>query len=378
MPSPLNPTLFHQLQAQFGELRVSNAGQEQIARRTPDPMRPGRFITQASQRGEQYACCCPFCGDDRFRLYVSYLCGEKDPMTGRRNYRLWCCQNEKCHQSEANQQVFRSRLSLPIGRRRACRAAIATPAAAPQPPRPITLPENLIPITALPPTHPEAAYIVQRGFDLEELYRTWNVGFCDSSVQCRPPVPNRIIIPVYKPAQMFSATPDAALTLGGWQARLVPGLEPLASSAAKYLSAEGMQKAELLYGLHWAIQTTGPVYVVEGPTDCWRIGPGAVALFGKTLSATQKLLLVHHFAGRPFIVMLDPDAYEAAQRVQDELYLARGASAGENRVVLVDLPPGREDPADCTREEIFAVAAEALRQPARPGPKSTAIQPCVA
>ena len=88
-----------------------------------------------------------------------------------------------------------------------------------------------------------------------------------------------------------------------------------------------------------------------------------MAIFGKDLSQTQKLLLVHHFAGRPIIVMLDPDAYEEAERIQHTLFLTRGRAEGDNRVAVADLPAHREDPAACTREEITAAASQALGQP---------------
>jgi DNA primase len=94
--------------------------------------------------------------------------------------------------------------------------------------------------------------------------------------------------------------------------------------------------------------------VVEGAADCWRIGPGAVGLFGKSLSLPQKALLVHHFAGRPVFVMLDRDAGEDARAVQRALALARSGSPGNNRVLLRELPPGRKDPAECTPQEIAA------------------------
>lgn len=206
---------------------------------------------------------------------------------------------------------------------------------------------------------------MQRGFDLSYLAYTWDIGFCNWCLQCRPVATNRIVIPIYRPAQMFAPAPDTPQqpVLAGWQARVVPGLELHGGADAKYLSAAGMRKSELLYGLHLAITSPGPVYLVEGPTDCWRIGPGAVALFGKDLSQAQKLLLVHHFARRPIVVMLDAAAYEEARRIQHTLYLARGVAEGDNRVVVADLPAHCEDPAACTREEITAAASQALGQP---------------
>jgi hypothetical protein len=361
--SILNPTLFQALQARFGQVRVTNAGQHRVARRVPDPMRPGRFKTQAAQRGEQYAVACPFCNDHKPRLYVSYMYGQKDSTTGKPNYSLWYCQNEKCHESVANRRLFRGMTAVPLGRRRHAAAGSSSPPPSPEPTGPITLPEGLIPIDALPPTHPAPAYLLRRGFDLSCLRRTWgDISFCDSCLSSRPVATNRIVIPIYRPAQMFAPAADEEpdLVLGGWQARSIPGMEPLAGADAKYLFAEGMQKSELLYGLELAVTTQGPVYVVEGPTDCWRIGPGSVAIFGKTLSMTQKLLLVHHFAGRPMIVLLDPDARESAQQIRQELTMARGCTDADNRVVTADVPSHREDPADCTREEIVSVANAAL------------------
>ena len=358
MSSPLNPTLFSMLQAQFGEVRISNAGQPRIATRVPDPARPGRFIERTDQRGEQYGCSCPFCGDQGCRFYISYMYGVLDPATGQRNYALWCCFNEQCHRSETNRRILRSRLALPLSRRHAQHVEIA-PISAPTPvSKEIILPEGLTPIASLPASHPAAIYLSARGFDLQYLQDTWDVSFCDWCLECRPTATRRIVIPAYSPAKLFSPTydPSQPLVLRGWQARIVPGFEVLGGSDAKYLSAAGMQKSELLYGLPSALAATGPVFLVEGPADAWRLGPGALALFGKDLSQTQKLLLVHHFPGRPIHIMLDQDAQDAAQKIQHDLSLARSGSPGDNRVNILTLPPGRKDPGECTQEEIATYA----------------------
>jgi len=360
---PLHPALYHALQHRFGEVRIANAGQRRLTRRVPDPVRPGRFITQAEQRGEQYVVPCPFCHDHKPRLYVSYVYGRRDPRTGRNNYRLWCCHNERCHEVAANRRIFRSMAAAPIGRQRH-RARVEFPSSAtrPQEAHEIVLPDGLIPIDALPASHPGPAYLQRRGFDCTDLASTWQISFCDSCMNCQPVATNRIVIPVYRPAQMFApatAEPQSQV-LAGWQARIVPGLLPLAGEDNKYLFPSGMQKSELLYGLHLAMQTSGPVFVVEGTSDCWRIGPGAVGLFGKSLSTTEKLLLVHHFAGQPIVILLDRDAHQDAEQIQRQLLLARSGLPGDNRVVIAELPAHRDDPADCTREEIFDAARCAL------------------
>ena len=366
MTVPLNPALYQAIQSRFPRVKITNAGQPRVIQYSPHPGRPGKLRATATQRGEQFVIDCPFCRDDRQRLYVSYQYGVRDPKTGSSNLGLWYCQNEKCHENPAHRQAFRMMTRLPLGREAGFRGQLQPAPAVMPPPAPvqIELPESVVSINSLPPTYPAAAYLIQRGFDLDELWTTWGVGFCDACYAVQPIATDRIVIPVWRPAKMFAAatTEPQPLVLGGWQARAIPGFEHLGGSDAKYISALGMRKSEMLYGLPQALQTSGPIVVVEGPTDAWRIGPGAVALFGKDLSQTQKLLLVHHFAGRPIVVMLDPDAADAAAQVHRELRLVRPTGPGDNRVVLARLPDGCEDPGACTREQIWQAVAVALGQ----------------
>jgi DNA primase len=85
-----------------------------------------------------------------------------------------------------------------------------------------------------------------------------------------------------------------------------------------------MQKSHLLYGLPQALGTTGPVYLCEGPTDVWRVGPGAVAILGHDLSEHQKMLAMHYFAGRPIVILPDQDAIDAAREIQRRRQPGRG------------------------------------------------------
>jgi DNA primase len=116
------------------------------------------------------------------------------------------------------------------------------------------------------------------------------------------------------------------------------------------LFAAGLRKSRLLYGLPEALQAPGPVVICEGPTDVWRFGTNAVALFGKSVSSEQQRLILHHFAGRPIVIALDADAREEAEEMRARLETARGFGPGDNRVVLLELPVGASDPAASTRE----------------------------
>ena len=169
----------------------------------------------------------------------------------------------------------------------------------------------------------------------------------------------RILIPIYRPRLQFTANagqpPD--LVVAGWQARLPRAAEP---HERKYLFPDGIEKSKVLYGLYRACQATGPIFVCEGPTDAWRVGPGAVATFGNHASREQKLLLLHHAKNRPIVVLPDDDALASAQALVTELLAARALDAGDRRVVLVVPPAGRHDPGECSREEILAAASHAL------------------
>jgi DNA primase len=141
--------------------------------------------------------------------------------------------------------------------------------------------------------------------------------------------------------------------LAGWQARFVGDCP---DSVPKYLSCKGMKKSQLLYGLPAALGSQRAVVVCEGPTDVWRLGPGAVALFGKDMSLPQQQLLDRFLPGRPVVVFLDRDAQDNAQELQRTL-LNRGRVT-----VLAGLPEGRDDVGDCTSEEAWQQVGLALER----------------
>ncbi len=366
LSQPLNPALYEVLQRFAGGVLVSNAGQQQVVRTRPDPDCPTHVLTEAVQHGEQYRVNCAFCGDTRHRLYMSYRYGQPDPRSGRPNHRLWFCQNEsRCHTSRTNQNMLRAMTAIPLGCRARNRVLCAVPPAASDsvtdfaPPAPAELPPGSAPIDTLPDSNPAVQYLRGRGFEVAELARVWDVRHV--SGWAPTPAANRILIPIYRPAHHFGqAEGESPVTLAGWQARFVGAL---ADGTPKYLFPSDFKKAKVLYGLPAAMRSSGPVYLCEGTTDVWKLGPGAVAPFGKQISRDQLLLLVHYFRGRPIVVLFDDDAANDAEQVVRDLTLARGFGGGDNRVVLGQLPLGRQDPGDCTPEEIWVAAATALNAP---------------
>ena len=362
---PLNPSLYEMLQQKFGDVRVSNAGEQRLVDYSPEPNHPGRLRTKVRQRGEQYAINCPCCNDSRHRCYISYQYGERDPRTDSPNHHLWFCHNDQCHRDQTNRVRMQAMLTPSLAgqaraqRRKADQAKAGNPAPAPTP-QPIAAPEGRTPVDQLLADHPASQYLIGRGFDLAELSAVWGVCWVHSCRNTRPNAEGRIAFPILRPEPPFSTAADAQTVLAGWQARIIPGFRPAVAPDAKYVSAARMQRSSLLYGLPQARQTTGPVAVVEGPTDVWRCGPGAVALLGKDLASSQRALLLHHFSGRPLVVMLDGDAQAAAEKIQRELQAARGHRGGDDRVVAAQVPAG-SDPADLTRGQVQAVIDDAVR-----------------
>jgi DNA primase len=121
-----------------------------------------------------------------------------------------------------------------------------------------------------------------------------------------------------------------------------------------------MKKSRLLYGLPAALNTAGPVVVVEGVTDVWRLGTNAVAIFGKTLSMNQRDLILRHFACREIVVFLDADATQDAGNAWSALHSARAASSDVTPVVVVRPPAGLKDVGECDREDAWKWIKSAL------------------
>jgi hypothetical protein len=339
----LNPTLYQALQATFGSVSVTNDRQPRQVLTLPDWEGGGRLRSQVVASGEQYRTNCPYCEDTRQRLYFNYEWAVRDP-DGHDNLHLVKCFNENCVATRQRQQDLFKRV-YPLGRERLARLAPPTPVPPPQPFVP-SLPNGiLVPVDRLPDAHPAIVYLRQRNFDPAAVWETWQVQFCELSVCAQPNPSRRLVIPIY----------DADERLVGWQARYV-GACP--DNVPKYLSCKGMKKSQLLYGLAEARSTQGAVVIVEGPTDVWRLGPGALALFGKDMSLAQQQLLDQNLPGRHVVVMLDRDAQDNATNLRSTL-LHRGRVT-----VLAGLPDGRDDVGDCGTEEAWqqvGVALERLR-----------------
>lgn len=98
-----------------------------------------------------------------------------------------------------------------------------------------------------------------------------------------------------------------------------------------------------VYGIHKA--PTDRVLVVEGPSDVWRMGPGAVALMGidwKKMQANQLRLFPRRY------IMFDPEPN--AQRQAQKLAEWLSPFPGETEIIEgIETDPGDMNPAEAEK-----------------------------
>ena len=175
-------------------------------------------------------------------------------------------------------------------------------------------------------------YLARRGFDWRQLQALWRLEGIGLAARLRW----RIYIPIEFRGKRVS-----------WTTRAVGE-----RVEQRYISASPAEEAvshkQILYGWDYCLHSC---VVVEGPTDVWAVGPGAVALFGTAFTAAQVRLL----SGVPNrFVCLDNSA--AAQAHARELAAQLSAFPGNTMLVQLDAA----DPGSAPKKEL-----ERLRRAAK-------------
>jgi len=339
-----NPYLFKQLKSYFGRVRVWNRGQGFEYEEGWDGSRP---ICAKTRGGEEYAVCCPRCGDKRFRLHINHMWNEPDPVTGYPMRHLIRCWNEECDWSDLSDELL---MHTPD------QGAHESPMAMPSrmsKGKSYLSPGKLAKLTELEDDHEVVVYLRdQRGFDLEELERVWGVKFCYRTSHPRTEgltwfTQDRIVLPVK----------DVDGKVVGWQSRHLddqPKKKVLANGEKigipKYYTMPGMSKGAHLYGLYKCHQSKQLV-IVEGATDVWCVGPPAVCPFGCTLSLFQERLLCATEAEDLYLVFDRESDEEKAKKIDKEVTRIRKVLGERFRIHEVTLPEAG-DPADYDRDYV--------------------------
>lgn len=321
---PLNPQLHNRLRQLFGRVILANPGAGFRSASRLDPV-TGRMRMEIHDPGEYYRVSCPYCRDQRQRLWINHCFGNF--ADGRRMLHLAICYNEDCLSDyEKRRDLFDRIYGLQNMRNRAVEWTILQPPVERAELVTTSLPGTCIPLHELDPHHPAVQYMVQR-YPMEMLIR-FGCSFCVQAPPQYRPAQGRVIIPIYMNG-----------ILVGWQGRWPADLNWKHSGIPKYYTMPGLPKRELLY--NWDTARQYPFIVVhEGITDVWASGPWSVALLGKTMSLGQQLLLT---VGRrqPVVLMLDGGEEEEAVMRRMVTQLTTHV-AHHIPVLIVRLPNGRD------------------------------------
>lgn len=163
---------------------------------------------------------------------------------------------------------------------------------------------------------PHNRYLIKRGFSPDELSSLWQIGGIGATNHLRW----RILIPIVYQGEIVS-----------WTTRSIGG------NSARYINARPEQEKipakEILYGLDFCSHV---IIVVEGPTDVWRIGPGAAATMGTAYSESQ-LDIISRFPVR--YVCFDNES-QAQRRAQQIISNVRSFPGETFNIVLDSKDPG--------------------------------------
>lgn len=170
-------------------------------------------------------------------------------------------------------------------------------------------------------------YLISRSFNPDEIIREWGI----KSTSHIGKYKHRILAPIYFENQLVS-----------FQTR------DITNKQTRYLPCEKEKEIipfkETIYGYDKAINNKRCI-VVEGITDVWRLGPGAVGLYGKDYTEFQVRILANNFD--LIFIMLDPEyqAQEKALLLRDSIYL----SSSKIEVDIIEMDHG--DPGDMSNQE---------------------------
>ncbi len=343
MAEVLNPTLYRRLNALFGRIKVSNAGESMISQAAFGIENEKRLLIPHA--GEYYQACCPYCNDTRYRLYVNHMYGQIDGH-GRKMRFLAICYNEGCLSRAKNREDFVEKVEdIHMAAARVRKGiTVSLEAREVMPPGPVTL------LRSLRKNHPARVYITSRGFDPDEISDKYNVGLCTDS---RYSIAiNRLIIPIYDDGK-----------LRGWQARYIGELDwkgpDRKSLRPKYYSCPDSDfRSRCIYGIE-SMREWQTGILVEGPTDRWRLGAMSGCIFGNTVTEAQRNKFLAVFRGRTGVLLLDPEEFDKASTQRTIKLMKRGMSGN---FCGVKLPEGT-DPGSLGREFMRAyIKEEAAKQ----------------
>ena len=253
---------------------------------------------------------CPFCGSDKYHLgfniahsYSScWKCGH---------HSAWSLYVALEFPRHIARELFRSRKDYELQEFRDARTRTK-----------LVEPNGRGPLKA---THRN--YLKGRGLDPDEIAKLWQV----EGIGIAARLSWRLYIPILLHGKKVS-----------WTTRAV-GTEVEQRYVSASAEEEAVNHKEVVYGLDYV---RGSALIVEGPTDVWNIGPGAVGLFGLAYSTAQVRAL--SLIPRRFVCFDNSkDAQQRARALASDL----ACFPGTTQIVELDA----EDPGSASKEEVDSV-----------------------
>ena len=175
-------------------------------------------------------------------------------------------------------------------------------------------------------------YLVKRGFTIGTVNKyKLSVGRENSRFG------GRIIIPIYKGEKLVA-----------FVARDYTGKsDNRYKNSGLFESSERIKNLLYNYDLTYGFEH---IYLLEGPTDCWRMGDDSVAVFRSKLSGAQRNLILGMNL-KSITIVFDPDATQRAYEAAEEL----SPFIPSIRVVRLQ---GKKDVADRTRGDILRLESK--------------------
>lgn len=339
----LNPFLYERLREIFGEVHIAKPGSPLLG--GDYTWEYGKMHFSPLDAGEYYCVCCPFCRqkgghDSKYRLWINHRWGvgldASDPRKQQKpDDRFWfmaVCYNENCMVNWENVKALRTMVYDSLGRERRAEEIKILPVSDNQASLGIVrLPGKCLRVDQLTRNHQAYQYLLSRGLDPQRLGQDYDVSYCLSADPEFAQVASRLIIPIYMRG-----------TLVGWQARPPFDTDWKMARLPKYYNCPRTNKRLMLYGFDNA-RTLPYCIVVEGVTDVWAIGAGAVALLGKIMSPQQFELILGNW--KAAVVILDSDAHKEIEHI-------RQLCDGRMPCVPVLLPQGL-DPATIDQDYLW-------------------------
>ena len=298
MPNILNQNLYRLLRREFGKVVVARAGEQAVAHKVDyDGKNRVKFLVQ----GEYYRINCPFCGETKQKLYINHRWGRGfDEFPGHLFWWAAHCFVNDCLADYSNSSELKRRVYLSRNNKKRCEEFPIEVGIIQEPIKgPVQDPGECVLLDSLNEEHPACTYIRNRGFDPTSLAKNYKVSFCETALPGFRGAAGRLIVPIIMDGEQLS-----------WQGRYFPDVNWKSTGIPKYYNCPGVSKRLLVYGLDAAKELPFCI-IVEGVTDVWALGPGAVCILGKSMSEHQ-FDKIKSAGFKSVVVMLDADAKDEA------------------------------------------------------------------